>query len=135
MARLLIPRLVVIDTLKGLRNKAVLVPVPLHKRKLNKRGFNQSEIIAEIIGRYTNIPVIEAIERTRSTWTQTKLPADLRKENLIGSFSVTERLPSDRNLCLLVDDVVTTGSTLSEAAQVLATDSNREIWGVAMARG
>ncbi len=135
MANILIPRLVLINTLKELQKQAVLVPIPLHKHKLRARGFNQSEKLAEIIGENTGVPVIEAVERIKPTWTQTKLPAGLRKENLIDSFAVKEALPADRKYCLLVDDVVTTGSTISEAARVLAADKNKIIWGVAVARG
>jgi len=135
LAQLLIPRLMVINTLKELGEKSVLVPVPLHKRKLNKRGFNQSKKIAEAISHYTRIPIFEGLQRTKPTWTQTSLPADLRKENLADSFSLEDNWPANRKTCLLVDDVVTTGATLSEAAKPLVKIGVKEIWGVAVARG
>jgi ComF family protein len=135
LAGLLIPRLVVINSWQELKKRAMIVPIPLHKRKMRARGFNQSRKIADVVGKYMGAPVIEALERTRSTWTQARLPADLRKENLVDSLALREKLPADRNLFLLVDDVVTTGSTLAEAARVLADGSDRKIWGVAVVRG
>lgn len=102
---------------------AVLVPVPLFPKKLNERGYNQSRILAkELSRRIPETAFEELIVRVRDTGTQTRLSADARRGNVRGAFAVPEKLKKRVRKTaryVVVDDVFTTGSTLSECALAL----------------
>ncbi len=95
------------------------VPVPLHPARCRERGYNQSQSIAQGISFETRIPVINALKRMQYSITQTKLSSYDRMNNVQGIFTIPnpERIRDKR--LMLVDDVITTGSTLEECAQVL----------------
>lgn len=95
-----------------------IVPVPLHKSKKRRRGYNQSELLAQKISERNNIPYDPALLlRVKETGTQTKLTHEQRKKNVKGAFWAS---PHVKGLhILLIDDVITTGSTLSECARAL----------------
>lgn len=133
LAELLVPQLKLIAPWAQLRQQAVLIPLPLHRRRERERGFNQSTLLAEMISRYTNIPVATVLERPRATLTQTKLPSSLRLKNMREAFRQLKSLPRSKKLALLVDDVTTTGASLNAAAEVLPEDL--QVWGVTVARG
>jgi ComF family protein len=96
----------------------VLVPVPLHTRRLRERGFNQSELLALALGRRSGRPVASnALVRLRETPSQAGLSPDERARNVRGAFAAPERLPG--RSVLLVDDVCTTGATLYACARAL----------------
>ena len=96
-----------------------LVPVPLHSARYREREFNQAEVLARLVGRRTGKPVADCLIRTRYTTTQTRLDRHARMENLRGAFSVRHiRHVTNRHL-LLIDDVLTTGSTVDECARTL----------------
>lgn len=136
LAKLLIPRLTSIAPLTQLQKEAALIPVPLHKRRMRQRGFNQSLKIAQAIGRYTNIPVMDVLVRQKSTWTQTKLPPELREGNMSDAFVLKEINEfKNRSVLIIVDDVTTTGATLSAAASPLKKLGVKEIWGAVIAQG
>lgn len=92
----------------------VMVPVPLHPRRFKERGFNQSEIIASGISASTGIPVVSnLLTRTVHNKSQTSLGRYARYENIHGNFQVSSNAPDvNGKKILLVDDVITTGSTL-----------------------
>jgi len=96
-----------------------LVPVPLHAARQRERGFNQALVLAEELGTRSGIPVANCLRRIRYTESQTHFDRDARMENLRGAFQM--RHHSDvRNLhLLLIDDILTTGSTVDECARVL----------------
>ncbi len=94
-----------------------LVPVPLHKRRQRRRGFNQARSLCEALSRETGVPVLDALTRQKSTKTQTRLTREGRKENVQGAFQV--RLPVDGLSLLLIDDVMTTGATAVSCAKAL----------------
>jgi competence protein ComFC len=97
----------------------LLVPVPLHRARYREREFNQSAVLATLLSRRIGIPVGDCLQRTRYTTTQTRLNRAERMENLRGAFCVRQTPPvSDRHL-LLIDDVLTTGSTVDECSRVL----------------
>jgi competence protein ComFC len=97
----------------------LIIPVPLHPTRQRERGFNQATLLAELLGAQTSIPVKPLLERTRYTTTQTALDRSERMENLHNAFRLRKNADV-RGLCvLLVDDVLTTGSTLNECARVL----------------
>lgn len=95
----------------------VLVPVPLHPLKKRKRGYNQSEMIAEGMGEVMDKPVdTEHFVRMVNTETQTRKNLEERRANVASVFSVTDAAVFEGKHILLIDDVVTTGSTLAAAA-------------------
>ena len=96
-----------------------IVPVPLHPARKRERGFNQAELLSLALHRHTGLSVQNVLQRTRYTTTQTQFDRSERMENLKGAFRL-RRGSNVRDLrMLLVDDVLTTGSTLSECASVL----------------
>ena len=95
----------------------VLVPVPTTRRRLRERGYNQAQVLAELIGGETGMPVMDALERTDEHTEQVRLSGQSRRQNLKGVMRADD---SVRNLrVLLIDDVYTTGSTAEEAARAL----------------
>ena len=108
----------------GFLNKvqeAVLIPVPLHKNKERKRGFNQAYYIAKGVGEVLNIPIApeRAIQRVKNTKTQTGFTLEKRKENISKAFVVTQAESVSGKTCIIVDDVYTTGATTFEMATEL----------------
>ena len=111
-----------------------VIPVPLHQRRLNWRGFNQSVLLAEPLSRMLNIPVEKnLITRTRFTKPQTDLKREERAINIANAFTVNKNAFSGKYL--LVDDVVTTGSTLNEIAKLLKQNGAQEVWALTLAHG
>jgi ComF family protein len=117
----------------------VLVPVPLHRAKLRQRGFNQAELIARAALKIS--PVRErlrlcagVLERTRETASQIGLTSHQRRENLRGAFAVAQRELVRGREVLVVDDVYTTGTTVSECARVLRRADATKIWVATVAR-
>lgn len=118
-----------------------VIPVPLHRKKLAQRGFNQSELIARgalkhisATARYKLLAGV--LQRTRETESQIGLTRHQRRENLRGAFSISARdvvQVADREI-LLVDDVFTTGTTASECARVLRKAGARRVWVATVAR-
>jgi ComF family protein len=99
----------------------LVVPVPLHRRKMMKRGYNQSEQFAVGLGESMKIPVMpEAVCRKKETETQTKKSRFRRWQNVAEVFEVTDPLPLESKHILLVDDVITTGATLESCIRVLS---------------
>ncbi len=109
-----------------------IVPVPLHKRRLAERGFNQAELIANSLSLVTQIPVKNLLVRTKKTQQQAKLDVNNRAKNLKNAFICKYKL--NNQTILLVDDVYTTGSTLDSAAKVLSTSGVQKITGFTLAR-
>jgi ComF family protein len=98
----------------------VVVPLPLNKRKLNMRGYNQSEVLCRGISSATGLPVEKvAVMRTVYTETQTKKSRIQRWRNVEEVFDLIESTHLQGKHALLVDDVVTTGATLDACGQVL----------------
>ena len=97
----------------------VIVPVPLHAARQRERGFNQARLLAELLSAHTSIPFKPMLERIRYTTTQTALDRSERMENLHNAFRLRKNANVQDLRMLLIDDVLTTGSTLSECARVL----------------
>jgi ComF family protein len=118
----------------------LLVPVPLHVGRLRERGFNQAAAIAHYAGKKLGIPIAPgALRRVRDTPSQTSLSVDERHRNVRGAFTVSSaralRQSSAAGHVAIVDDVITTGSTVAEVERVLlaAGVSKVEVWAVASA--
>lgn len=98
----------------------MIIPVPLHKTKMREREFNQAETLSKCLGDEFSKPVIkDNLIRRRPTKSQTELPENERLANVRGSFSVRDAAAIKTKNILLVDDVLTTASTCSEAALAL----------------
>jgi ComF family protein len=97
----------------------VIVPVPLHPRRLRERGYNQATLLAQVLGRRMERPVrAKAVERVRNTRSQMRLDAAERRSNVAGAFRSLDDRVSGRRI-LLIDDVCTTGATLDACAKAL----------------
>ncbi len=113
----------------------IIIPVPLHKARKRERGYNQSDIIAQNISVLTNKPVMKNIlKRVINTKSQTKLSAMERKKNVEKAFVVTKQEEiRDKNV-LLIDDVITTGSTINACAYQLKLSGAREVFALSAAK-
>lgn len=113
----------------------LVIPVPLHSKRLKWRGFNQSEIIARELAGYYKVEIdTEKLQRIKYKKAQAKLKAEERHFNIKDCFGWMGDDLNGRNI-ILVDDVATTGSTLNECAWVLKENGAGEIWGLVIARG
>ena len=110
-----------------------IIPVPLHDKRLRQRGYNQSTEIARIIAKKTAIPIAhDAVVRRRNTMTQTGLKAKERQNNIKGAFDIVD--VKNYKHVLIIDDVVTTGSTINELARVLKLDGIERVGVLSIAR-
>jgi ComF family protein len=117
----------------------VVVPVPLHARKLRQRGFNQSELIARAALKLRRADGklalnVHVLERQRETQSQIGLTRHQRRENMRGAFAVVKPNEVAGREILLVDDVLTTGTTASECARILRRAGAAKIWVATVAR-
>jgi len=122
-----------------LSKDALLIPVPLHKKRLRWRGFNQAELLAVEIGKQLNIPVVnDLLIRTKYAAPQVKIktPSE-RQQNIKHAFALSsnQRPQFTNKTLILIDDICTTGATLKECAKILKTLKPKEIWGLIIARG
>lgn len=97
----------------------LLVPVPLHPARLRERGYNQAMELARPIGRRLGIPAVEAVRRLRPTSGQAGLSAKERRNNVRGSFAIADEGAVEGKRVAIVDDVFTTGATVTEVAKCL----------------
>jgi ComF family protein len=108
-----------------------LVPVPLHPARQRERGYNQSAYLAHVLGVALDLPVVEhLIQRVRNTPSQTDLGREKRQLNVLQAFTVEASLPAVEHI-LLVDDVLTTGSTLESCRHTL-TEAGFNVAGAAV---
>ena len=114
---------------------SLVVPVPLHPRRLRKRGFNQALVLARQIGHRFSVPLdFTTLIRDVDTGPQVNLGKSERDRNVRGAFAVTRRDTIDDRKVLLVDDVYTTGSTVRECAGALRAGGAREVAVLTLAR-
>lgn len=109
-----------------------IIPIPLHPARLRERGYNQSLILAEEAALSSGITLLDCLKRTKNTKSQTKFDYEERMKNIRNAYQVKQ----DMNVSLkgarviLVDDVITTGATLAEAAKVLKENGATEVYAV-----
>jgi competence protein ComFC len=115
--------------------EAVLVPVPLHPTRRAARSYDQAELLAEELSARWGIPVVRALARVRDTPPQARLGPGRRHANVRGAFQGMRPLLVANRPVLLVDDVVTTGSTMMEAAEALEAQGAAWILSLAAAHG
>ena len=112
-----------------------LIPVPLHRKRQNKRGYNQAALLADALGWYTGVPVRhDVLFRTKNTTPLKYLNPKERQNNLKKAFNIGQNDVKLKKV-ILVDDIYTTGSTMNEAASVLIKAGVKQVYFVALACG
>ena len=112
-----------------------LIPIPLHRKRMEKRGYNQAALLAEAVGRYSGVPVNgQMLVRVKNT-TPLKLqnPSE-RQNNLKKAFNIGEN-DVKLNTTVIIDDIYTTGSTIDEAARTLKSAGVKKIYFITLACG
>ncbi len=113
----------------------LIVPVPLHRSRLRQRGFNQAVLLGRVLSRHLALPMAPAaLVRTRATEPQIELSAAERRANVRGAFAVKEPERIAGKSILLLDDVMTTGSTMDECAKELKKAGASAVIAVTIAR-
>jgi ComF family protein len=125
-----------IDEEKNRRTETVLVPVPLHKKRQNWRGFNQAELISRNVSERFNISLVkDTVARVKNTQPQTKVDTVLRrKENISGAFLCQDPALLKNKNVIILDDVSTTLATIDECAGVIRRSGAKSVWGLVVAR-
>lgn len=114
----------------------ILIPVPIHRKRYIKRGYNQSEILARFVGGYTGINVrSDILFRTKNTKPQKSLTRRERMENLKGSFAICREKARGINTVILIDDIYTTGSTIENCSRLLRAAGVENIYFVCLCIG
>jgi competence protein ComFC len=126
------------ETMSDLRLRGrhfdMIVPVPLHPARERERGFNQATLLAELLSGRIAVPLRSVLERIRYTTTQTAYDRNERMENLHDAFRLRKKMNVRELRVLLIDDVLTTGSTLSECARVLKEAGAISVYAATAAR-
>lgn len=108
-------------------NIDLITSVPLSKKRMKTRGYNQSELIAREVGRLLSVEYKRTLEKFRNNKEQHSLSRDERKTNIIGVYRLLDGIDLSEKTIFLVDDIVTSGYTLSECCHVLSDNSNAKI--------
>jgi len=124
---------------KFTKQNSLLIPVPLSSKRLRWRGFNQSEILAQIISEKEGIKISKNLIKIRESDNQAKLKLSERKTNLNKCFSFLDEKKAQIEIkgkkIIIVDDISTSGSTLEEISKVIKKYQASEIWGLVLAHG
>jgi len=113
----------------------ILVPVPLHRKRLRERGYNQSSLLAKELGKLADLPVVDdCLFRQRHAPPQTRSSTvEERRSNVAGAFVCRDHRLQDKQV-LLIDDVSTSGATLDTCAAALKAIGATSVWGLVLAR-
>jgi ComF family protein len=115
----------------------VIVPVPLHYRRLLSRRYNQAALLAHVLANLTGLPLLpHTLQRKKSTAAQSGLSHKGREDNVRGAFHVPKKLrrPVKGKAVLLVDDVMTTGATMNACARALRDAGAKDVYALTLAR-
>ena len=113
----------------------LIVPVPLHRKRLRQRGYNQSQLIGGVLAKQWKVPLeVRNLRRVRWTEPQTSLHAEDRRVNVRDAFAVRDPRRMEGKRVLLVDDVLTTGSTMRACAEALRQAGVTDVFAVTVAR-
>lgn len=115
----------------------LIIPIPLHNERLQRRGYNHAALLARVCARILRLPCAEnVVQRTRPTRAQAQLTMEKRSQNVAGAFAChhTGKKIIRGKRVLLLDDVCTTGATLEACAQPLFEAGAQRIWGLVLAR-
>ncbi|KKQ17250.1 MAG: Phosphoribosyltransferase [Berkelbacteria bacterium GW2011_GWA1_36_9] len=118
-----------------LEKDTIIAPVPLHFLRQSQRGYNQAEILAQVVAEKLSLPFEKVLKRTHRTKRQVDLTGNARRENLKSVFEVCSGKNISGKIIILVDDITTTGTTLTECAKVLKGKGAKKVWGLVIARG
>jgi competence protein ComFC len=120
-----------------LQKDPVLIPIPLHPEKERQRGYNQARLLADNLGKRLNLATISVLKRIKKTHIQADLPREKRQENMHDAFTYERnaQIEVSGRTILLLDDIITTGSTMMEACKVLKKNGAKTVWGIALAHG
>ncbi|MGS0681715.1 ComF family protein [Shewanella sp. 125m-7] len=129
----LVQRLLYLEHLGFIELPQVIIAVPLHRKRLQQRGFNQAWIIAAAISKRLDIPLIDnMLLRVRDTRPQAGLSGKMRRKNLSNAFELSAEFNWQR--VALIDDVVTTGTTVDEIAKLMQRNHTQvQVWCLARA--
>lgn len=109
--------------------------IPLSKKRLRQRGYDQARLIAEEISSKTGLPCRQLLQKVKNNGAQSLTrDAKQRRENVAGVYALCGQTDVSGLRILLVDDVVTTGATMSEAARILRKAGAKAVYGAALAR-
>lgn len=113
----------------------LIVPVPLHPKRLRWRGFNQSLILGQAVSRAYAMPIDPfVLQRRRETAAQTQLAEDERRRNVRGAFALNPERSVEGRCVLLIDDVYTSGATVNECSRTLKQGGAKEVYVLTLAR-
>lgn len=119
---------IVINNCNLKRNYDIILPVPIHKKRKQKRGYNQSELIAKEIAKNINIEYSnKVLIKVVNTVPQSTLNQTQRMNNVLGIYKVINSQMIDKKRILLIDDIFTTGSTVNECAKVLKQNGAQSV--------
>jgi len=115
----------------------ILVPIPLYGTRMRYRGFNQAELLAKEVADYFKLPLeTNILKRKIPTTPQAKIKdTEKRRANLKEVFEIGPEANISGKIVILIDDVITTGATLAEAAKILKNNGAKEVWGLVVAKG
>ncbi|MEA3295747.1 MAG: ComF family protein [Patescibacteria group bacterium] len=131
---LIIKHFLILSNVNALK-QGILIPVPLHRKKLKNRGYNQSQEIAKHLSRFLNIPLYQnVLIKTKNTHQQVGLLSEQRQKNIKGAFACQNIEQIKNKKIFLIDDVFTTGATTSECSKILKQSGANEVWAVTVAR-
>ncbi|MCS7093498.1 MAG: phosphoribosyltransferase family protein [Patescibacteria group bacterium] len=126
-----------LDFFRKTRDQLVVQPIPLHPNKLKKQGFNQAQIIGNYFAQLLALPVIDVLERVKETKLQAEIK-DRRQQylNLRGAFAVRRKSQTflKEKQVILVDDIITTGHTVNEAAKILRKEGIQRVYCLTLAQ-
>lgn len=121
---------------KSLSEALYLQPIPLHKNKLNKRGFNQAKIMTDFFNQFLNFSIIDSLLRIKDTQNQAQIKEKKKRYiNLRNAFKVINQANLLNKSVILVDDVITTGYTIAEATKTLKKAGALKVYCLSLARG
>ncbi len=117
------------------RSIDVISWIPLSKKRLRQRGYDQARLLAEEIAAKTGLPCRQLLQKVKNNGAQSLTrDAKQRRENVAGVYALDDGADVSGLRILLVDDVVTTGATMSEAARILRKEGAKSVFGVTLAR-
>lgn len=112
----------------------VIVPVPISSERLKERGYNQSELVAKWLAKMLDLPLVtDAIVKFKDNKRQSNLSVSQRRDNVLGAYKIVNRESVKGLRVLLVDDILTTGSTMSEVSRKLKIAGAKAVYGMAIA--
>lgn len=116
-------------------NGLIIAPIPLHKKRLAWRGFNQSEILAREISKNLSLELFLGLKRSKNTKPQIETSDHKeRQDNIKDAFICENPNKIKKRVIILIDDMITTGSTIEECAKTLKKAGAKEIWALTVAR-